>query len=448
MAKDKISRRDFLRLSGLTIGSALLTSCTGKGKFPLGFGDERPNFIVILSDDQRYDTMEYMPKTQALIFDQGVTFSQGYVSSPLCGPSRANILTGMHVHNHGVLDNNGELKIGTFVEDLQENGYFTGLVGKYINKWKGEPRPEYDYWASIFRDASPYYDPDININGEWHWQIDGYITDILGDLVVDFVDEASKKLRPFFLLFAPTAPHAPATPAIEDEGLYPNLAPHRPPSYNEEDFSDKPASITHKQLLTESDSATLDKFRRDQILTLASLDRAVETIVQKLADDGELNNTVIIYLSDNGKHWGEHRLDSKGSQYQESIHVPFALRYPPLVPEPYVEKNLVGSVDITPTLYDLAQLPIPENLDGESLVPLLAGGAWKRDKIYIECYPSRGHWELIHTGRYKYVETENHLSEFYDLQEDPYELENRINNPDYQALISELKAALEEKRNN
>ena len=445
MDKKEISRRDFLRLSGLTLGGSLLASCTGQGQYPLGIGDDRPNFIIILTDDQRYDTMQYMPKTQELIFDQGVTFSHGYVNSPLCGPSRANILTGMHVHNHQVKDNNSNLKIGTFVEDLQENGYFTGLVGKYINKWKGEPRPEYDYWASIFRDSSPYYTPDININGTWHWQMDGYITDLMRDLVIDFVDEASRKLRPFFLLFALTAPHDPATPAIEDEGLYSDLPPHRPPNFNEEDFSDKPASITHKKILDDEQIEKIETFRKKQILTLVSTDRAIEKIVNKLEEENELDNTVIIFLSDNGKHWGEHRLDSKGSAYEESVRVPFALRYPPLVPKPYTEDRLVGSVDIAPTLYDLAKLPIPENIDGNSLVPLLTGGKW-RDKMYLECWPSRGHWEAMHTGRYKYIETEQHISEFYDLEKDPYELENQINNPEYQEIIAELQGALQKER--
>lgn len=445
MEKKKISRRDFLRLGGLTLGSTLLSSCTGKGKYPFGFGDDRPNFIIILTDDQRYDTMQYMPKTQELIFDQGVTFSHGYVNSPLCGPSRANILTGMHVHNHGVLDNKGELNVGTFVEDLQTNGYFTGLVGKYINRWKGEPRPEYDYWASIFRDASPFYEPDINVNGEWHWQMPGYITDIMRDLVIDFIDEASRKLRPFFLLFALNAPHDPATPAIEDEGLYPDLEPYRPPSFNEEDISDKPASITHKKIMTEDAIEDIDIFRKKQILTLVSTDRAIEKIVAKLEEEGELDNTVIIFLSDNGKHWGEHRLDSKGSAYEESIRVPFALRYPPLVPKPYVEDRLVGSVDIAPTLYDLAKIPIPENIDGLSMVPLLTGGEW-RDEMFLECWPSRGHWTAIHTGRYKYIETDGHISEFYDLKEDPYELENQINNSEYEEIIVELQTTLQKEK--
>lgn len=439
----KITRRDFLRLSGLTLGSSLLASC----RYPFGIGDDRPNFLVILTDDQRFDTMQYMPKTQELIFDQGVTFSHGYVNSPLCGPSRANILTGMHVHQHNVRDNKGELNVGTFVEDLQDNGYFTGLVGKYINKWKGEMRPEYDYWASVFRDDSRYFDIDLNINGTWHWQIPGYVTDITRDLVLDFVQEASSQLKPFFLLFGMTAPHGPATPALEDEDRFPDLPPHRPPNFNEADNSDKPDSINFRPLYDDEGIEKIEKFRRDQILTLLSADRAIEAIIKKLEETGELDNTVIIFLSDNGKHWGEHRLESKGTAYEESIRVPFAIRYPPLIPEPYIEDRLVGSVDIAPTFYDLAGLPIPENLDGLSLVPLLAGEKWEREEIFIECWPSRGHWTAIHTGRYKYIETDGHLSEFYDLEEDPYELENQLENPDHQEIIAKLKDILQKKKN-
>ena len=441
----KISRRDFLKISGLTAGTSLLTSC----KAPFGIGDDRPNFLIILTDDQRYDTMEYMPKTQEHIFDQGVTFSNGYVSSPLCGPSRANILTGMHTHKNGVLDNKGKLEVGTFVEGLKDSGYYTGFVGKYLNTWKGEMRPEYDYWASVFRDDSRYFDTDFNINGEWHWQYPGYITDVTRDLVLDFVDKASAQLRPFFLLIGLNAPHGPADPATEDADKLTDLPPHRPPNFNEEDISDKPNSINWKEQFAEEAIPGLEEFRRKQILTLLSADRAIDAIIQRLEEKGELDNTVVIFLSDNGKHWGEHRLTSKGSQYQESVLVPFALRYPPLIPEPYTEDRLVASVDIPPTLYELAELPIPEHFDGESIIPMLAGENWTRDKIYIECYPSRGHWELIHTGRYKYVETdgEDNIAEFYDLEEDPYELENQIFNPDYAELIAELKAALAEKRN-
>ncbi len=441
----KLSRRDFLKISGLTAGTSLLTSC----KAPFGIGDKRPNFLIILTDDQRYDTMEYMPKTQELIFEQGVTFSNGYVSSPLCGPSRANILTGMHTHKNGVLDNKSKLKATTFVEGLKESGYYTGFVGKYLNTWKGEMRPEYDYWVSVFRDDSRYFDSDYNINGEWHWQYPGYITDVTRDLVLDFVDQASAQFRPFFLLIGLDAPHGPADPAPEDADKLTNLPPHRPPNFNEEDISDKPNSINWKPLLDENEIADVEEFRRKQILTLLSADRAIDAIVQRLQEKDELDNTVIIFLSDNGKHWGEHRLTSKGSAYQESVLVPFAIRYPPLIPEAYTEERPIGAVDIAPTLYDLAELPIPENFDGESLVPMLAGETWTREKIYIECYPSRGHWELVLDGHYKYVETdgEDNIAEFYNLDEDPYELENQIDNPVYSDLIAEFKTALEKKRN-
>src|SRR5262245_30752619 len=129
--------------------------------------DNRPNFLVIITDDQRYDTMQYMPRTQELIFDQGVTFVHGYITTPLCCPSRASILTGMYAHNHEVYDNDRELNSRTMIDDLDENGYYTGLVGKYLNTWKGEARPEYDYWVSFSRGESRYNNPLLNVNGEW-----------------------------------------------------------------------------------------------------------------------------------------------------------------------------------------------------------------------------------------------------------------------------------------
>ena len=426
-------------------GSLVLTACATNFDLPFNPNDERPNFLIILTDDQRFDTMQYMPKTQALIFDQGVTFTHGYVNSPLCGPSRANILTGMHVHHHNVTTNTSELTIGTIIEDFQKSGYYTGLVGKFINEWKGEPRPEYDYWVSIFRDASRYYDPDINVNGTWKWQTPGYITDIFGDYVVEFLDKASKKSKPFLLYFAPNAPHAPTQPAEEDKSSYADLPPHRPPNFNEDDVSDKPYAISSRPLFNDEDIARIEKFRRRQILTLLSLDRNIEKIINKLDEIGELDSTVIIYLSDNGKLWGEHRLESKGAVYEESIRVPFGLRYPPLVPQAYTEDQVVGSIDIAPTLYELAGLPVPDRLDGLSLVSLLRNEEWRKE-MFLECWPSRGHWTAIHTGRYKYVESENDISEFYDLEVDPYELENLIDDPNYQDLIAELQAALEKEK--
>jgi len=427
-----------------TLAAILLLSTSGC-RLPFQ-KDERPNFIIIITDDQRFDTMEYMPNTQQLIFDQGVTFSSGYITTPFCCPSRASIFTGLYAHNHYVHVNTEKLLLPTLVEDLQKNGYYTGLVGKYLNSWDGEARPEFDYWVSFYGGTVPsYYDPTLNINGTWEKKT-GYMTYLFEDYVKDYLNKASNQRKPFLLFFAPNAPHAPFTPLKEDKGLYEDLPPFRPPSYNEEDISDKPTAITGKPLLSEETSTKIDNTRRRQILTLTSLDRSIGAIMKKLEETGELNNTVIIFISDNGKHWGEHRLDTKSTAYEEAVKVPFAMRYPALVPTPYVENRLVANIDIAPTIYELSETKMPKVMDGLSLVQLLKGtGTW-RSSLLLEAWPERGHWTAIHTGRYVYIETENDLSEFYDLEADPYEMENAINNPKYQSTILELQQILKKEK--
>jgi len=420
----------------------VLILSTGGCRFPF-VKDERPNFLIILTDDQRYDTMKYMPNTQRLIFDQGVTFSNGYITTPFCCPSRASILTGLYAHNHYVFNNNDKLWLSTIVEDLNRNGYYTGLVGKYLNSWDGSTRPEFDYWVSFFGGTVPnYYDPELNVNGEWDKHT-GYMTYLFEDYVRDYLDRATGQGKPFFLLFAPNAPHAPHTPLKEDKGLLQDLEPYRPISYNEKDVSDKPSSISNKPLIDEDGATSIDNTRRRQLLTLISLDRSIGAIMEKLAETGELDNTVVIFLSDNGKHWGEHRMDTKSTAYEEAVKVPFALRYPALVPSPYIEEKIVANIDIAPTIYELSMTRMPEVIDGLSLVNLLnQNGGW-RTNLLLEAWPDRGPWVSVHTERYVYIETENDLSEFYDLKEDPFEMENAINDPEYQAIIAEMREFLQ-----
>jgi len=434
--KNRISKTiHFIILLGLLISTS---GC----RFPLA-KDERPNFLIILTDDQRYDTMEYMPNTQQLIFDQGVTVSSGYITTPFCCPSRASILTGLYAHNHYVLENTDKLRLPTLVDDLHKNGYYTGLVGKYLNSWDGEARPEFDYWVSFFGGTVPnYYDPELNINGTWEKKT-GYMTYLFEDYVKEYLDKATNQRKPFFLLFAPNAPHAPFTPLKEDKVLLQDLAPFRPPNYNEEDVSDKPSSISHKPLLGEGGAEEIDNTRRRQLLTLISLDRSIGAIMEKLKETGELDNTVVIFLSDNGKHWGEHRMDTKSTAYEEAVKVPFAMRYPPLVPAPYIENKIVGNIDITPTVYELSETKMPEIIDGISLVTLLTGNGEWRTSLLLEAWPDRGYWTAIHTGQYVYIETENDKSEFYDLAVDPYEMDNAINDPKYQSIIQELQQQLQ-----
>ncbi len=424
----------------LFVASAVLIhSCAFLQQTP----DERPNFLVIISDDQRYDTMEFMPITQKLIFDQGVTFSNGYVTTPLCCPSRASILTGMYAHNNNVRQNEDKLTVRTIAEDMHDAGYFTGLVGKYLNSWSDNPRPEFDYWVSFWGGTPKrYYEPRLNINGT-RGKIPGYITYLLKDHVIEFLDLAAQKENPFFLLFTPNAPHEPYTPANEDLGLYTGLPLYRPPSFNEADISDKPYWFEIKALRTPEEIASIDQVRLAEIQTLASLDRSIGEIIKKLEEIGELDNTVIIYMSDNGKAWFEHRLDSKNNVYEESIKVPYALRYPTLVPEPYIEKRLVSNIDIAPTVYELSGLTIPDSVDGLSMTRLFSTDADWRETLIIESWPDPRPWVAIHTEYQIYVETENDKSEYYDLSVDPYQLNNAIDDPKYKNVIGYLKKIMD-----
>lgn len=427
----------------LTFVFSLLLSISGCGSWLSN--DKRPNFLIIVTDDQRYDTMAYMPNTQRLIFDQGVTFTNGFITTPLCCPSRASILTGMYAHNHGVLNNDEKLQHPTFIETLHSEGYYTGLIGKYLNSWKGEARPEYDYWVSYFKGETPYYGPDLNVNGKWRrHKKDEYITYLLGDYAVDFLDKASRQNKPFILLFTPNAPHEPVTPANEDLGLLTNLPPHRPPSFNEADITDKPFWLAAKPPLTAEEIASIDEFRRNQLLTLISLDRTIGRIMTHLENNGLLDNTFIIFLSDNGKFWGEHRITSKNGIYDEASRVPFAIRYLPLIPTSYVDsEHIVANIDIAPTILQLAGIDVPENMDGVSLVSLFtnADNPW-REGILLEGWPPRGVYAAVHTKRYVYVETMDDKSEFYDLETDPYQMENLIDDPAYQDLIEYHKELL------
>lgn len=405
--------------------------------------DERPNILIIVTDDQRYDTMEFMPETQAAIFDEGINFKHGFVTTPLCCPSRASILTGMYANKHEVKFNESELRYPTFMELMKKNGYYTGLVGKYLNTWKGEPRPEYNYWVSYSKGETRYENPRLNVNGKWIRHQGEYVTYSLGNYVIDFLDHADKQNKPFILLYTPNAPHNPNTPAKEDMELFADLPPHRPPSFNEEDVSDKPNWLINEEPLSPETIQWIDDFRLNQIRTLVSLDRTIFRIMTELEDRVMLNNTFILFISDNGVHWGEHKLNTKNRYYEEVSRVPFAIRYPPLIGEPYIDtEHVVANIDIAPTALDLAGIPIPPEMDGLSILPLLNGDTNWRQGVLLEGWPGQGVFGAAHTGDYVYAELYNDISEFYDLQKDPYQLQNLIYDPEYQTLIEEHRKLL------
>ena len=239
------------------------------------------------------------------------------------------------------------------------------------------------------------------------------------------------------------------------------MRPHRPPSFNRKD-SAKPHWLGTLPPLTPDLIARVDDFRRKQLQTLEALDQAVESLLSALAAQGKLDETVVVYLADNGHFWGEHGIAwGKNAVYEEASRVPFAVRYPRLASRPRVETRLVANIDIAPTFYELARLPIPPEVDGRSLVPLLldsaraqvAPGAGWRDELLIEGWVGEAALKLgwapyaaIHTGRYVYVETEGDRSELYDMATDPHQQHNQAENPAHASVVADLKARLKRLR--
>jgi arylsulfatase A-like enzyme len=470
-----------IKISLLFLTALLLTACqlfTGPDTRVSSSATlpSRPNILIILSDDQRYDTMKYMPRTAARIFNEGVTFPNAYVTTSWCCPSRASILTGTYAHNHGVRLLTDPLKSHTLIDHLQKAGYYTGQVGKYLNSWDGSARPEFDFWVASSGGDTHYFNQRLNVNGAWSVH-PAYLTHVLRDYALDFLRRAEKQQKPFVLLFSPSAPHftnsltgkppqgrddflRPPHPAPGDENLYQDLPPHRPPSWNKTDSSGKPRWFQSLPPLTADTIELIDTFRRKQIQSLNGLDQTVESLLDELSRQGKLDDTLVVYLSDNGHFWGEHRIPwGKNSVYEESSRVPFAVRYPRLVAKSRVETRLVANIDIAPTIYDLAGIPIPTEVDGRSLVPLLAGGSrtnpsvgWREELLLEGWAPpalvkaGRAPYAAVHTGRYVYVETQGDRSELYDLVSDPHQLQNQIDNPAYARIVSDLKPRLQRLR--
>jgi N-acetylglucosamine-6-sulfatase len=402
--------------------------------------DSRPNILVIMTDDQSHRTLtsQFMPNTQAMIVDQGLTCTEFMMPTALCCPSRASFLTGKYARHDRVRTNTDPLFGPTVANHLHQSGYYTGLIGKYLNSWPGYARPEYDYWAAWIRG---YVNPTMNIFGTFA-KVPGYLTYIQRDYALDFLKKVPAN-KPFFLLFTPHAPHLPATPAPGDENLYATLPDWRPPSFNPLNQADKPTWLATLPLLTpEEVFSDVDTVRLNQLRCLHSVDLAVRDILSKLADQGKLKNTFIVYYSDNGYFWGEHRLTEKNRVYEEASHGPLAIRYPPLIAAPRTENRLIGVIDLAPTIYELANIPIPPDVDGHSLLPLMQGTTQWRDAILLEGWPKGQHYEAIRTSDYVYVETPGDKAELYDLKRDPYQMHNLVDNPGYIALVEDLKYRL------
>ncbi|MCB0320762.1 MAG: sulfatase [Bdellovibrionales bacterium] len=414
---------------------------------------EKPNILLIVTDDQRYDDLDdFMPFTKETIFNAGLQFAKGYITTPACCPSRATILTGKYASEHKVTGNRYVLEQKTVVQRLHEAGeYFTGIIGKYLNTWPGDQRSEFDYWVTFAGGSTQYYNPTLNVNGTWQ-KTPGYITNLFRDYTLEFLDRATESNKPFFCYLAVNAPHSPTTPEQDDRRLFLNFPKSRPPSFAEGNRSDKPKWLRRIEPLSPHKIAQIDDFRLRQRQTLASVDRAIAAILQKLDDEGKLENTAIIFISDNGVMSGEHGLTSKDTVYEEAIHVPFAIRYPGVI-ESGVSDALVANIDIAPTVYELAGLPVPGDVSGTSLLQLHSPELEWRKELLIEGFRAKGPrtpFSAVHTGDFVYVENADkypgfdvNRTELYDLKADPYQLTNVTHSKEYLEIKKDLHSRLD-----
>jgi len=418
---------------------------------------ERPNILVIVSDDQsrfitfadgtRIETVskDFMPKTKQYIFDEGLVFNNGFVTTSLCGPFRHTLYSGQYAHTTGVRVNQDVISRTTFMEVLHAYGYYTGLFGKYINSWgKRGVAPGFDRWVGV-EGCNGYVktNPTLNVEGVCTAHT-GYNTYILRDYALNFLRNRPRN-KPFLLLFTPPTPHGPYAAAPEDENLFPSMQPHRPPSHNEADVSDKPSTIRGLPLLTSTQIANIDGIRLTMTRMLVSLDRAVGSIIEEIESQGQLSNTLIFYASDNGFFYGEHRISpSKNRPYQESVKVPFAMRYDKLNLNG-VRQEIIASIDIAPTIYQLTGIRPPHTMDGRSITSLLSN---PRSAILYEhggitskrCDSGVFFYMPGYDTYFSYVENFNRElqkleKELYVLASDPYELDSQHKNPLYKPVM-------------
>lgn len=476
-----------------TLGAA----CGGGSSAPA----TQPNLVLVLLDNLDQTTSPYweaMPKTRELMGDRGLVFKNAFVSAPICSPTRASILTGQYAHNTGVLTNGGPNggwarfhdgggEARTFPIALQEAGYRTALIGKYLNGYDSDPTfvpPGWDQWfVDIDTNLPNGFNYTLNENGvlrAYGSSEADYNTDVFARLAMATIERFSALGLPFFVFIAPTAPHVPiAAPPRYTEHPWAHATVPPAPNYNEPDLSDKPEWLQRSESARRRLAAWNDFDYRNRMGSLLAVDDLMANVFDALERTGELDDTYVVFTSDNGYNLGSHVLIHMMAPYEESLRVPFVV-IGPGVPQG-TEERMIVLHDLAPTVLELAGVPVPEWIDGRSVVSLLRGdnpAIWRVDFLaeYETGWAHRGFgWglpepeyfeEQILGGQdipsYRAVRTEHHAFiewayddgsgrrtalELYDLEDDPYELENLLAGPDGHAehagLVADLQTRLE-----
>ena len=424
----------------------------------------RPNIVLILTDDQRFDTVDtthsidgvtpVMPTVMSEIVGKGVSFQNSFVTTDLCAPSRSSLLAAKYSHTTGVHTNGGANGgFGVFDDSstiavwLHNAGYHTGIYGKYLNGYgPAAPyqAPGWDEWH-VFKNVA-YFNYTLVENGTLvaFGSADAdYSTDVLRDRAVQFIQSAPAG-QPFFLYFAPKAPHAPATPAPRHAGSFSGIPPWRPPNYNEADVSDKPAWVQGIAPWGPNKQANNDTFDRMQLECLQAVDEAVAALIQALQATGQLDNTIIIFASDNGYSWGSHRWEPKQCPYEECMRVPLAIRYKALAPLPRVETGFGLNIDHGETWAELGGATPDAGVEGTSMVRLLDGTtpSWRDDFLEEHWDGTIPTYAQVRGTPWKYTEYQTDTPELYNETTDPFELTNVVTDPANAGTVATLAARL------
>ena len=443
----------------------------------------RPNIVVVLVDDLRWDEIgcagHPFVRTPNIdrIASEGSRFRNAFCTTPLCSPVRACLLTGLHTHHHGILDNINRSeqshRLKTFPQVLQRAGYETAYVGKWHMGNDDTARPGFDHWVSM-KGQGTSFNPLLNIDGQ-RQSFTGHTTDVLNEKALAFVNQPRE--RPFCLYVAHKALHPELTQRDDGSITDPKAAQFLPATRHRTLYSDAPIprrlnvadSLQRKSaLLREIEglpplgpaTGTDDETVRDRLRMLAAVDEGVGQLLEALEASGRLDDTVFIFTSDHGYWYGEHGLSvERRLAYEEAIRVPLLVRYPKLTSAGGLRAGSIIddfalSIDLAPTLIELSGASEKMRVDGRSLVPLLRGERpqdWRTS--FLIQYNSDTVFPRVHRMGYRAIRTQGWkfiryielagMNELYDLTNDPYEMTNLIGEPQAKAVLSDLNSQLD-----
>ncbi len=468
----------FTSICALLTLAAVLAACSPPAEQAEPADDNRPNIVFVLVDDLRWDEVGAAghPYVETPNIDriahEGAYFQHAFTTTPLCSPARATFLTGLYPHTSGITDNlarnEQSHRLETFPKMLNAAGYDTAFIGKWHMGNDDSPRSGWSTWAAM-KGQGEALSPELNIDGERR-QFEGYVTDILTDLSVEFVER--ERGAPFLLYLSHKALHPNSTQlddgsdapppsgvtgfiaADRHKGRYANETVPRRPNSGVAPV-DRPALMRQIGDLPPlgPDTVTPDETIQQRQEMLLAVDESLGRVLDAIEKLGELDDTIVVVTSDHGYWYGEHGLwGERRLAYEEALRIPMMMRFPARVPAGLRPGQMVLSIDIAPTLLELAGATPPDGLHGMSMAPILDGDdpSW-RSSFLVEYYSDTVFERIDHMGykavrtdRYKYIRYVDldGMDELYDIDADPYELRNVINHPRYAEVLADMQTEL------